>query len=247
MENFRYKITIEYLGTNLVGWQKQNNGTSIQQLIEDAIYCYSKFYTTLHASGRTDAGVHAMGQVAHFDLPKKYETSVIISATNHFLKNYDIMVTSCEYVSADFHARFSTKSRSYVYRIFNSEVPSVIMRKRAWWIKEKLNVLAMQKAATHLIGTHDFSSFRAQGCYSKSPVKTINSIEITEENNIIELYFEAKSFLYHMVRNFVGSLVMVGLEKWDASYMKQVLELRDRKFAAATSPACGLYLNKITY
>ena len=247
MQNFRYKITIEYLGTNLVGWQKQNNGISIQGLIEHAIYCYSKYNTILYASGRTDSGVHAIEQVAHFNLPKQYECSVIINATNHFLQNYDIIVKSCELVSEDFHARFSTKTRSYIYRILNTEVPSVIMRNRAWWIQQKLNLQAMRQASSYLVGAHDFSSFRAKGCYSKSPLKTVNSIELYLEKDIIEFHFVARSFLYHMVRNFVGSIVMVGLEKWEAGYIKEVLELRDRKFAAATAPACGLYLNKITY
>ncbi|WP_341792296.1 tRNA pseudouridine(38-40) synthase TruA [Rickettsia endosymbiont of Gonocerus acuteangulatus] len=244
---YRYKITIEYLGTNLAGWQRQSGVISVQQILEEAIYKFSGEQVTLFASGRTDAGVHAIGQVAHLDLSKYFEPYKIIRAINYFVRPYKVGIVNCELAPNDFHARFSATARHYIYRILNRPYPSVIDYDRVWWISVPLDVSAMQKSGNYLLGKHNFTSFRASSCQSKSPIKTLTKLDIIKENEEIKLYFSAPSFLHHMVRNIVGSLVLVGKNIWQAEQMQQVLEAKDRKAAGPTSPACGLYFIKADY
>ncbi|AAU04300.1 tRNA pseudouridine(38-40) synthase TruA [Rickettsia typhi] len=244
---YRYKITIEYLGTHFSGWQRQAGVLSVQQILEEAIYKFSGEQVTLFGSGRTDAGVHAIGQIAHFDLSKYLEPYKIIKAINYFVRPYAVGVWNCELVSNNFHARFSATSRHYIYRIVNRTYPSVIDLNRVWWISAPLDVLAMQQAATYLLGKHDFTSFRSSSCQSKSPIKTLTEINIIKEYEEIKLYLSAPSFLHYMVRNIVGSLVLVGKNIWQVEQIKNVLDAKDRKVAGPTAPAFGLYFIKAEY
>lgn len=243
----RYKIILEYLGTDFVGWQKQNNHLSIQECLESAIYQFSKENPVAYASGRTDAGVHALGQVCHFDLSKEYDAKVIIRALNHFLKAYPIVVKNCAIVNSDFHSRFSAISRRYTYKINNGPTPLAIEKDRMWWVRYPLNTLSMQEGANYLIGQHDFTSFRATECQAKSPIKTITNITISQDKDIISIEITAPSFLHHMVRNIVGTLMLVGTNKWLPIDVKYALEAKIRSAAGMTAPACGLYFTSVTY
>lgn len=244
---YRYKIIIEYIGSHFSGWQYQANATSIQDIIEKSIKSFSGQKVILNAAGRTDAGVHAIGQVAHFDLKRCFDPYKVMQAINHFLRPNLIGVINCELVSQTFHSRFSAKGRHYVYRIVNRAGKTIIDHERAWWIRHELVVKNMQEGAKHLIGKHDFTSFRAKQCQASSPVKTLSKIEITRTGEEIKIYVSAPSFLHHMVRNIVGSLVLVGMGKWQPIVIKDVLEAKNRELAAATAPACGLYFLKVDY
>lgn len=244
---YRYKIIIEYLGTNLAGWQKQLSAMSVQQALEDSIYQFSGERIVVHGAGRTDSGVHALGQVAHFDMMKNMRPYDVMQAINHFLRSYNIGIIDCDLVDKDFHARFSARQRHYVYRIINRPGQIIVDLDRAWWIRQPLNVGAMQEAALLLIGTHDFSSFRAKYCQSKSPIKTLSSLLISQEDQEIKIYFAAQSFLHNMVRNIVGSLVLVGRNIWQVSDIKKALEAKRREAAGVKAPACGLYFLKVDY
>ncbi|KJV52417.1 tRNA pseudouridine(38-40) synthase [Orientia tsutsugamushi str. Gilliam] len=281
----RYKAIVEYDGTNFVGWQRQQNGLSIQQLLEDKISTFTKQTVNLIAAGRTDAGVHALGQVVHFDLiapnnskdlacinketdnkevskqnnttttidslkmlPCRYNAYKLMSAVNYLLKPHRIILTSCEITTLQFHARFSAKARHYKYRIINRAVPSVIEQNRTWWIKPPLNVIDMIDASQHLIGKHDFTSFRSSACQSKSPLKTLTKIEVDTTNYPeIQIYFSAPSFLHHMVRNIVGTLVYIGLCKISPAAIKTILFAKNRAMAGPTAPSSGLYFIKVDY
>ncbi|MFK8040075.1 MAG: tRNA pseudouridine(38-40) synthase TruA [Rickettsiaceae bacterium] len=244
---YRYKIIIEYLSINYSGWQRQLNTLSIQELLENAIYQFSGQNVTLKAAGRTDSGVHALGQVAHFDLPKYYEPNKVTNAINHFLRPHTVGVIKTYIVNEDFHARFKAVQRHYCYKIINQKHIAVIQRDRAWWIRDNLDVNAMKRASNHLVGKYDFTSFRASDCQAKSPIRSISSINIIQNDNNIEIYISARSFLYKMVRNIVGSLVLVGRGKWDPDDLLSVLLKKDRKFAGMTAPAYGLYFLKVDY
>lgn len=246
---YRYKLNIEYDGTGYSGWQKQANAVSIQETIEQAIHKLSNLQVTLHCAGRTDTGVHAIEQVAHFDMEKHFENHVLKRALNHFLKEKNIVISAvfCFADPNQFHARFSTKARSYTYKILNRNYPLTFQKNLYWWVKKPLNVKNMAKASQLLLGTHDFSSFRATGCQASSPRRTINTITIYSKHEEVILEITAKSFLYHQVRNIMGSLVLVGLGKWDIETFKNIFHAKDRKLAGATAPAHGLYLQKIHY
>lgn len=243
----RYKIIIEYDGTGFVGWQRQQNDLSIQQAIEESIEKFSGEKITIHAAGRTDAGVHALGQVAHFDLSKSYTTKEIQGAINHFLKPNKVMILTCEEVDEAFHARFSAVKRYYRYEIFNRNTASIFETGRSWHIREKLNIEKMQLGAHYLIGQHDFTSFRTIHCQAYSPIKTLDEILISKQKDKIIILLKAKSFLHHMVRNIVGTLVNVGIEKLQPEDILRILEAKDRKYAAQTAPACGLYFVQVDY
>jgi tRNA pseudouridine38-40 synthase len=243
----KYKITIEYDGTGISGWQRQANSSSIQQFIEEAIEKFSKEKVTVHAAGRTDAGVHALGQVAHFKLTHEYPCSVVQRAINHFLKPNKIVVFDCHIVDDEFNARFSAKKRNYKYVVLNRFSPSVIDENRAWHIRHRLDIVKMQEAATFLIGNYDFTSFRAAHCQAQSPIKTIDGINIYQEEEKIYFTLRASSFLHHMVRNIVGSLVLVGMGKWEPEEMKKIIEAKDRTKAGPKAPAHGLYFTKVEY
>ncbi len=244
----RYKLIIEYDGTGFVGWQKQQNGLSIQELIEQAIQSFSAEKAVIFGAGRTDAGVHATHQCAHFDLAKHYEPYKVQGAINHFLQPHPILVKEVTEVSEEFHARFSAKSRSYIYQILNQANPSPLLRNLVWHISSPLDVDNMKLAAQILIGKHDFSSFRSAHCQSKSAIKTINEITITKDNDgLIKIFINAPSFLHNQVRIIVASLVEVGLHKWTNDDFKKVLEAKDRTKAGQTAPAQGLCLNEVQY
>ena len=243
----RYKITIEYFGTNFVGWQKQNNGLSIQEAIENAIFQFSQNKVCVTASGRTDAGVHALGQVAHFDMPKFYPPQTITNAINHFTKKLNISILETSFVDQNFHSRFSAVKRHYIYKIINRHSQLTIHKNLACLVKQPLNINAMSRGAKFLEGTHDFTSFRASFCQAPSPIRSIDKIEIVKSEDEINISFSARSFLHHMVRNIVGTLLLVGIEKLKPVDIKKILEAKSRLCAGPTAPACGLYLTRIDY
>lgn len=243
----RYKLTLEYDGTNTVGWQRQENGPSIQQYLEEAITRFIAQPVVVFAAGRTDAGVHALGQVVHVDLPKEYPAVVVQRAINFYLKPAPVVILASEQVGEDFHARFSARKRAYTYRILNQPAPPILKLNRVWHVKEPLDTHAMQEAANVLIGHHDFSSFRAVSCQAKSPVKTLDSIIIEKQGDEILIHVSAQSFLHHMVRNLVGTLKLVGSGKWQKEDVKAALEAKNRTAGGPTAPAYGLYLTSVTY
>ncbi len=243
----RYKITIEYDGTNLVGWQRQEKGLSIQGLLEDSIYKLSKERVIVHGAGRTDAGVHAYGQVAHFDLIKTINLNNIRNAINHFLQPNLVSIIEIEEVSPNFHARFDAKQRSYVYKIINRNSHLTLMHNKAWHIIKELDVEAMQKSADLLIGNHDFSSFRSAHCQALSPLRTVDQIKVTKLNDYVEINISAQSFLHNQVRIIVGTLVKIGGGEWYIEEMKKIIAARDRTKAGPTAPPYGLYFLHVKY
>lgn len=245
----RYKITIEYDGTNLLGWQRQNEGVSVQYFLEEAIKGFSHQEVEVFGAGRTDAGVHATAQVAHFDLETSMDTFHIREAINARLRILEapVSVIDAEEVSSDFHARFSAVGRGYIYKILNRRAPTVLNINRVWTVGYPLDVEKMREGAKYLLGNHDFSSFRGAGCQALSPVKTLDRLDIVKYEDEIHFIVEAKSFIYHQVRNMVGTLKAVGEGRLQPEDVKQILEAKDRKKAGVTAPACGLYLNKVMY
>ncbi len=245
MKNF--KLTIEYDGTGYHGWQIQNNDISIQETIETALSTMTKEKIRLHASGRTDAGVHALGQVANFKTESKITADAFFAGLNSLLPD-DIVITACEAVEDDFHSRFSAKIKTYQYRIFNHRVPIAVGRQYAWHIRKKLDVTAMQQAVAHIIGTHDFKSFEGTGSPRAHTIRTVITAEVAEKNNGY-LIFEitANGFLRYMVRNLMGTLVNVGLAKTSPEEFKHILEAKNRDLAGATAPPQGLFLVQVSY
>ena len=243
----RYKLIVEYDGTPFFGWQRQEGYITVQQRLDEAILPMTKTLVTMHGAGRTDRGVHAFGQVAHFDTDKNLNAFRIQECMNAYLVDVPISVLDVCEVDDSFNARFSAVERSYVYKIVNRRAKLGLDENRAWKVIKEIDISRMKEAAALLIGKHDFSSFRAAGCQSKSPIKTLNSIDIDRVNDQIFVTVRAKSFLYHQVRNIVGSLVQVGVGDWSVDYFKEVFESRDRTRAAVTAPACGLYFNNVKY
>ncbi|MDR1560891.1 MAG: tRNA pseudouridine(38-40) synthase TruA [Holosporaceae bacterium] len=243
----RYKIIVEYDGTPFSGWQRQDECDTVQQRLEEAVFPLIKTRVTIYGSGRTDAGVHALGQVAHFDLSNYNNCSKIRGCMNAHLSNIPISVISVEEVDPNFDARFSAVERFYLYKILNRRVRPSIDVNRVWHIPYELDVNKMNEAAQCLIGKHDFSSFRATGCQSSSPTKTLNKISVQKRGDIIAIEVAARSFLYRQVRNIVGSLCFVGNKKWSKQNFAEVLNAKDRTKAGPTAPACGLYLLNVKY
>lgn len=245
----RYKISIEYDGTNLLGWQKQHEGPSVQAYLEQALFGFSHQQIEVIAAGRTDAGVHATAQIAHFDLDSNMELFRLREAFNALLRDMGapVSVLDIETVDSDFHARFSAKGRGYIYKILNRRARPVLQENRVWWVPFPLDVDAMKKGAKHLLGHHDFSSFRGAGCQALSPVKTLDKLDIMVNGDEIHFIVEARSFLYHQVRNMVGTLKMVGDGHLKPEDIKTILENKKRSSAGMTAPASGLYLNKVIY
>ena len=244
---YRYKLTIEYFGPDFVGWQKQQNFISAQGVIEDAIFAFTKNQVALYAAGRTDAGVHARGQVAHFDIAEEFDATRLVRALNHFVRPYKVSILSCEEVDKDFHARFSALKRHYEYIILNRKADSVIDENRVWYLHQALDIEKMQEGARFLIGRHDFSSFRAKECQALSPLKTLDKIEIVRDGEYIKFRLSSKSFLHHMVRNIVGTLAMVGEGKFAPEDVQKILYAKDRAVAGVTAPAEGLYFMRVDY
>ncbi len=245
----RYKITVEYDGTGLLGWQKQLDGPSVQEYLEKAVFGFLGQNTEVYGAGRTDAGVHALGQVAHFDLETSIDPFRVREAMNAHLRNLDapVSVLKAELVDENFNARFSAKGRSYIYRITNRRSPLVLDKYRSWWVYVPLDVEKMRAGAQFLLGHHDFTSFRAAKCQAKSPVKTLNKLDIVQNGENIAFYVEARSFLHHQVRNMVGTLKLVGDGHLAPEDIKTILESKNRASAGPTAPAHGLYLNQIAY
>lgn len=296
----RYKLTIEYDGTNLLGWQEQQDGPSVQDYLQKSLSCFTPALTdeclqvsntalddndfseahdgasterrpaayidvreetgtgkrlqvpnkiVVYGAGRTDAGVHALTQVAHFDIKEDMEDWKLREAMNARLRDMKapVCVISVEKVGQDFHARFSAKGRGYLYRILNRRAPAVLEKNRVWWVPVSLDVEKMRQGAKYLLGHHDFSSFRAAACQAKSPIKTLDKLDIEVFGEEIRFIVEARSFLHHQVRNMVGTLKMVGDGHLQPDDVKRILEAKDRKAAGPTAPACGLYLSKVVY
>jgi tRNA pseudouridine38-40 synthase len=243
----RWRITVEYEGGAFVGWQRQENGWSAQAALEDAIAKFSQEMVTLFGAGRTDSGVHALGQVAHFDLAKDTTADTIRNALNHHMRADPISVLDAAEVSTDFHARFSATTRHYLYRILNRRAAPALDRDRVWHVSRPLNVAAMHTAAQRLIGKHDFTSFRASHCQANSPVKTLDHLSVSRAGDEVHIRAIARSFLHHQVRNFVGTLVYVGNGKWTADNVTVALEACDRAKAGPTAPPQGLYLTSVDY
>ncbi len=243
----RYKLIIEYNGTQFIGWQRQASGLSIQGLIEEAIFKFSQETVNLIGSGRTDAGVHALGQVAHFDLIKVFSPYTVVRAINHYLTPYLIAIQDCEIVNDKFHARFSAQRRHYMYRIINRTGKIIIDLDKAWQIREMLDLKEMELVARFFLGTHDFTSFRTVHCQAKSPIKTIDQIKFEQTGQEIRIFFTAPSFLHHMVRNITSAIIYVGLGKLQASDVQRILQAKDRGKAPPTAPACGLYFTHVEY
>jgi tRNA pseudouridine38-40 synthase len=243
----RFKLTIEYDGGGFVGWQRQDNGPSIQQSLEEAVFRITGETVLVQGAGRTDAGVHALGQVAHVDVEKEIEAEKLKDAINYHLKPAPIAVLASEAVSGEFHARFSATGRAYLYRIVNRRAPLTVDHGRAWLVNASLDAAAMHDAAQVLLGKHDFSTFRASLCQAQSPVKTLDRLSIHRVGEEIQLIAEARSFLHHQVRNIVGTLRLVGEGKWSKDDLKTALEARDRSKGGPTAPPDGLYLTRVTY
>lgn len=247
----RYKITIEYLGTNFSGWQKQKNVSSVQETIENAAANVLQEKVILTVAGRTDAGVHAEGQVAHLDAYKKMCSRKVLLGINFYLKNEkngeDISIKKVEKVNQVFNARFSALNKIYKYKIFNKHFRSPLNQKDSWWVKQKININDMTVAANFLLGKHDFTSFRAVGCQAQSPIKTLSKISIRKNNNIISISFTARSFLYNQVRIMSGTLKDVGTGLVKPVDLKDIIRSKNRSKAGTTAPAKGLTLLKVNY
>lgn len=243
----RYKLTIEYDGEAFAGWQRQPNATGVQQIIEKAIYGFAQEETTIQCAGRTDAGVHARGQVAHMDLQVARKPFSILHGLHHHMGNYPISIVEVEEVAEDFHARFSAKKRKYQYRIVNRLARPSLDAKRAWHIHRDMDIDKMREAAKIFVGSHDFTSFRASACQSKSPVKTLDSLKVERDGEDVFIYAEARSFLHNQVRNLTGALAHVGTEKWTLQDVQNALDAKDRKAGPVTAPAHGLTFLEVTY
>jgi len=243
----RYKITLEYDGTPFVGWQEQQNQISVQSVVEKALKTYLRQETKVVASGRTDTGVHALGQVAHFDSPQKLNSRKAIYSLNALMRPYPVAIRKMQKVSDDFHARFDAQKRTYLYRIQNTAFPPVLNKNRVWHVNQKLDIKKMNQAAQMLIGKHDFSTFRAANCQAKSPIKTLDSLVVKRVGEEVQITVSAKSFLYHQVRNFAGALVKVGLNRWSLDDFEKAFRACDRTKGAETAPAQGLYFMKVEY
>ena len=243
----RYKLTIEYDGTGLVGWQRQANGLSVQHALETAIFHFCGENVTVHGAGRTDAGVHALAQTAHVDLARVATPEVLRSAVNYHLRPAKIAVLAAEPVPASFDARLSATGRVYLYRILNRRAPPALERARVWHVTPPLDLEAMRAGARHLVGYHDFSTFRDSLCQARSPLKTLDALEVCRAADEIHITARARSFLHHQVRNMVGTLKLVGLGRWHPDDVARALTARDRRAGGPTAPPEGLYLVEIRY
>jgi len=243
----RYKLTIEYCGAGLVGWQRQAKGPSVQEALETAIHDFCGASLTVFGAGRTDAGVHALAQIAHVDLPRDEAPEVIRSAVNYHLRPHAISVLAVEPVAPEFDARRSAIHRHYLYRMLNRRAPPALERGRVWHVAAPLDLAAMQEGARHLVGHHDFSTFRDSLCQAKSPVKTLDVLDISAEGEEIHITAKARSFLHHQVRNMAGTLKLVGLGRWHPEDVARALAARDRRAGGPTAPAAGLTLVAVRY
>jgi len=243
----RYKLTIEYDGTPFVGWQVQDNGTSVQGVVADAVFAFTGERATVAGAGRTDAGVHALGQVAHLGLSKDWEADTVRDALNAHLRPHPVAVLTAEQVADDFDARFSAIRRHYVYRVVNRRADLALDQLRAWRVPRPLDSSAMHKAAQKLVGRHDFTTFRSSECQAKSPVKTLDRLDVARDGDEVRITAMARSFLHNQVRSMVGSLIHVGEGKWSAADLSAALAARDRTACGQVAPPQGLYLVRVEY
>ena len=243
----RYKIIVEYDGAPFVGWQLQEKDLSVQGALMAAIEAFSGEKVMVQGAGRTDAGVHAIGQVAHFDLAAERETDTVRDAINAHLRPHPVAVLSAEKVPADFDARRSALRRHYLYRIGNRRPDLALERGRAWRVPRRLDVEAMHAGAQRLIGKHDFTTFRSTECQAKSPEKTLDRLDVSRVGEEVHVTASARSFLHNQVRSMVGSLVLVGDGKWQPDDMGRVLQARDRAACGPVAPPDGLYLVRVDY
>ena len=238
----RIKLTIAYDGGPFMGWQRQDHGPSVQQVLEEALSRYCGVAVATQAAGRTDSGVHALGQVAHADIGRNDPPGKIRDAVNALLRPHPVAVLEAEIVANDFRARFDAIERVYRYRILNRRAPPTLERGQVWHVARRLDAAAMGAAGQHLVGCHDFTSFRASHCQARSPIKTLDNLAVSHSDAEIWIDVRARSFLHHQVRNIVGTLVQVGLGRWTHSTVHQILAARDRSAAGPTAPAHGLTL-----
>ena len=243
----RYKLTIEYDGTPFVGWQMQDNGVSVQGVIADAVFAFTSEHTAVAGAGRTDASVHALGQVAHVDLTKDWDDDTVRDALNAHLRPHPIAVLAAVRVTPDFDARFSAIKRHYLYRIVNRRADLALDAQRAWRVPRPLDSAAMHASAQKLVGRHDFTTFRSSECQAKSPVKTLDRLEVTRDGDEVRVTAMARSFLHNQVRSMVGSLVHVGEGKWSGDDLAAALAARDRAACGQVAPPQGLYLVRVVY
>ena len=243
----RWKITLEYDGTGFSGWQKQSRVLSVQETIEAAVTKFTGETPVVHVAGRTDAGVHALAQVAHFDLEKDVTTIEVLGAMNFYMRPHPVSIIKAEIVPDDFHARFSALARSYRYVIINRRAPLTLMKGKASHFLRPLDIAPMQEAASLILGKHDFSTFRAQGCQAKSPIRTLDQLTIRREGETIIFETKARSFLYHQVRNMVGTLALVGSGHWSLDDFNQAFQAADRTKGGPTAPPDGLYFMGVDY
>ncbi len=235
----RYLVHLEYDGTNLIGWQQNRQGPSVQSLLCDAIQAFCGTRVLPVAAGRTDAGVHAIAMPVHFDLENNADATTVMRALNFYLNDKPVSVLDCVVVPDDFNARFDCVQRKYKYVVLNRSAKPVLNANRVWWVPQKINMRKMRIAGTQMVGTHDFTSFRATQCQAKSPIKTLDECKITKHGDEIIFEFYARSFLHHQVRNMVGTLVQIGTgHPYD---INEIFDARNRRAAGVTAPACGLY------
>ncbi len=243
----RYKLTIEYDGGAYEGWQSQKNGAGVQNAIAKAIANFCGDVSSVNGAGRTDAGVHASGQVAHIDLTKPWELTRVRNALNAHLRHEQIVIVSVDQVSDEFDSRFSATARSYLYRILNRQAPPALARGRVWHVVDPLDSAMMNEAAAFLIGQHDFTTFRHARCQAKSPVKTLDDLKVTTQGDEVLIYARSRSFLHNQVRSIAGSLKMVGTGDRSPLWIKEILEARDRTACGVVAPAQGLTLTRVDY
>lgn len=247
----RYRLTVEYDGSDYVGWQRQDNGPSIQGAIEKAVLSLTRETVSIRGAGRTDSGVHARGQVAHLDLTREWKSYTLQNALNAHLALAGERVSILDVAEApgDFDARFSAIRRHYLYRIVSRRSPLALEARRAWWVPKPLDHDAMHEAAQRLVGHHDFTTFRSIQCQAKSPVKSLDRLDVVTnpQDGTIELYASAQSFLHNQIRSFAGTLKLVGEGKWTRADVRAALEARDRKACGPVAPPCGLYFLSVDY
>jgi tRNA pseudouridine38-40 synthase len=243
----RYRLSLEYDGAPFVGWQRQDNGPSVQGALEDAIEKLSGERVTVTGAGRTDAGVHALGQVAHFDLVKPFEPGKVRDALNYYLRPDPVVVLDADAADGEFHARFSATARHYLFRILNRRSPPALEEGRVWHVSPGLDAEAMHAAAQFLVGQHDFTTFRAAECQAQSPVKTLDRLDVSRRADEIHIEASARSFLHHQIRSFAGSLKLVGEGKWTPRDVADALAAKNRARCGPVSPPDGLYLVRVVY
>jgi tRNA pseudouridine38-40 synthase len=245
----RYRLTVEYDGSDYVGWQRQDNGPSIQGAIEKAVLSLTRETVSIRGAGRTDSGVHARGQVAHLDLTRQWKSYTLQNALNAHLALAGERVSILDVAEApgDFDARFSAIRRHYLYRIVSRRSPLALEARRAWWVPKPLDHDAMHEAAQRLVGHHDFTTFRSAHCQATSPLRTLDRLDVTRAGELIEIRATAQSFLHNQIRSFAGSLKLVGEGKWTPDDLQTALEARDRKACGPVAPPDGLYFMRVDY